>query len=223
MTYDGGYGFDDDEDRFAFLDEYSFEDFYSDFDDDSDKAISLVRFPNYNRRPPQACKVPPQFRHIRYGEITAAGTRAQALALANLNQSLMYPGLRPVPAGTPGRFVALAQYDPQGTVTLRILSPDQSEIVWQGRLKKRIQMPPTGHPQRNQLIEERVRRLIARVTGRPFGRHGGVYSGGPDLVQLPIRPRFRRALQRRGIRFGRGGRASPTTPIPFDAFDDLLV
>jgi hypothetical protein len=217
MTYDSADGFDDIEDLFDFLDGYAFENFRAEFGDDSDKLISALQLPGFVENPPQVAEVPRKFRNIGYGEITTTHPSRAREGLANLNQDMIYPQLRGIPSGVSGR-PALAQYDRQGNVILRVLSDNQRRVEWQGTIG-RIQVPRTRDKgRRDQLIEDRVRQLVATTTGQTFRPHSA--SGrGADLVAVPP-PAAMRRLQRPARRSA-PSRARRGTRH-FDAFDDLL-
>ena len=155
-------------------------------DDDSDKLWSLKQLPRYVAQPPRAA-IPREFRNIGYGEITSTSPQAERVGLANLNQDLIYRERRQGARGRP----TLVQYDREGNVIMRILSDDHRRILWQGTIG-RIRMPTTPNAaQRGREAEARVRRMVARATGRKFLRHASS-AGGADLVRR-VQPGRRRA------------------------------
>jgi hypothetical protein len=175
----------EDDDAFDELDEFA--DLIEVHRDGSDQLVSLKQFPGYDPNPPLVSRIPEPFRNIAYGEITTTSASKSREGLANLNQDMIYPQLRGIPA-TVGGHPALVQYDGRGNVIVRVLSTDQQRVVWQGRLPP-IQMPRTRQKgRRDQQIEDRVRQRVADATGQQFRRHR-VSGGGADLVRTGRRLR----------------------------------
>jgi len=204
-AYDVAEGVDEIEDLFDFMTTYYAE------ERETDRGIGITQLPGYTKQPP-LLPLDGRAPQISYGEITTTHPAKSREGLAHLNQDMIYPHLRGIPpakkqgALAAGGRGALVQYDSQGNVVMRVLSPDQQRIVWQGNFGQ-INMPPTsmGKKHREQLIEDRVRALVARATGQTFLPHTGNDTGAALLPDQD--PREARAARR---------------AARFDAFENFL-